>query len=254
MDAQKNDKVERILGIYTKLLNGGLVNKAEEALTYGVNERSIQRDMDDIRNFLALEQAENGCVYSIVYNRAQKGYRMQKVQQTIFSEGELLAICKLLLGSKVFSKEELNELLEKIIAQGISQEDQRLLKTVIGNEMFHYEELHHKTDLAEALWELAKAVRGCHYIEFSYEDSEKQTVSTKKMKPVAILFSESYFYLATFEDKEVPSEESSYAKHQLQPLMFRIDKIEKLKILGTHFHIPYSKRFEEWEFRKEIEG
>ena len=40
------------MDIYTKLINGYLVNKKEEALKYGVNERSIQRDIDDIRNYL----------------------------------------------------------------------------------------------------------------------------------------------------------------------------------------------------------
>ena len=44
------DKVERVLGIYSKLMNGEIVNKAEEAQKYHVNERSIQRDIDDIRN------------------------------------------------------------------------------------------------------------------------------------------------------------------------------------------------------------
>ena len=49
-----NDKIQRVLGIYTKLNNGQLVNKAEEAMRFGVNERSIQRDIDDIRIFLEL--------------------------------------------------------------------------------------------------------------------------------------------------------------------------------------------------------
>ena len=45
-----NNKMQRVLGIYTKLMGGYLVNKAEEALNYQVNERSIQRDIDDIRH------------------------------------------------------------------------------------------------------------------------------------------------------------------------------------------------------------
>jgi len=45
----KNYKIERILGIYAKLINGRLVRKAEEANNYSVSERSIQRDIDDIR-------------------------------------------------------------------------------------------------------------------------------------------------------------------------------------------------------------
>ena len=41
MEEYKNGKIERVLGIYTKLLNGYIVNKVAEANEYGVNERSI---------------------------------------------------------------------------------------------------------------------------------------------------------------------------------------------------------------------
>ena len=45
-----NGKIDRVLSLYSKFMSGALVNKAEEALNYGVNERTIQRDIDDIRN------------------------------------------------------------------------------------------------------------------------------------------------------------------------------------------------------------
>lgn len=51
MENIKSDKIERVLVIYTKLMNGYLVSKAEEAVNYGVNERSVQRDIDDTRAF-----------------------------------------------------------------------------------------------------------------------------------------------------------------------------------------------------------
>ena len=39
MTEEKNNKIERVLGIYTRLLNGSIVKKSEEAANYGVNER-----------------------------------------------------------------------------------------------------------------------------------------------------------------------------------------------------------------------
>ena len=55
-----NGKVDRTLGIYTRLLGGYIVSKIEEAQRYGVNERTIQRDIDDIRNFLETEVENSG--------------------------------------------------------------------------------------------------------------------------------------------------------------------------------------------------
>lgn len=60
MESSSKDKVGRILAIYSKLMDGHVVNKAEEAAYYNVNERSIQRDIDDIRNFLDQEAVEQG--------------------------------------------------------------------------------------------------------------------------------------------------------------------------------------------------
>ena len=37
------------------------------------------------------------------------------------------------------------------------------------------------------------------------------------------------------------------------PTIYRIDRIKKLKILNEKFHIPYSSRFQEGEFRKRIQ-
>ena len=52
--------------LLTKLLNGYIVNKAAEANEYGVNERSIQRDVDDIRNYLELEAVNSVYNYLIL--------------------------------------------------------------------------------------------------------------------------------------------------------------------------------------------
>ncbi len=72
---QKNgkDKIERVLAIYTKLMNGNVVNKYQEAADYGVNERSIQRDIDDIRDYLDISIEQSGVINSVIYDREKKG-------------------------------------------------------------------------------------------------------------------------------------------------------------------------------------
>lgn len=65
----KGDKIGRVLQIYAKLTDGYVVNKAEEAQIYGVNERSIQRDIDDIRNFLDADSERTGILNTVVYDR-----------------------------------------------------------------------------------------------------------------------------------------------------------------------------------------
>ena len=45
-------KNTRTLDLYVRLCEGKIINKKEEAVRFGVDERSIQRDIDDIRAFL----------------------------------------------------------------------------------------------------------------------------------------------------------------------------------------------------------
>ena len=89
-----NGKIERVLFLYSKLLNGYIVNKAEEALNFNVNERSIQRDIEDIRNFIDKEGAETGEINNVIYDREKKGYRLEKLYNLRLNNCEILAICK----------------------------------------------------------------------------------------------------------------------------------------------------------------
>ena len=46
-------KVERIINIYNRITNGEVISKSAEAERFGVNVRSIQRDLEDIRAYFA---------------------------------------------------------------------------------------------------------------------------------------------------------------------------------------------------------
>ena len=49
MELGSIDKIQRVLDIYTKLCHGELISKSAAAMEYRCNERSIQRDIDDVR-------------------------------------------------------------------------------------------------------------------------------------------------------------------------------------------------------------
>jgi predicted DNA-binding transcriptional regulator YafY len=250
--AMENGKIERVLGIYTKLMNGYLVNKAEEAQNYDVNERTIQRDIDDIRDFFELDIEHTGVLNSVIYDRIDKGYRLEKIYHMKLTNGEILAICKILLDSRAFLKEEMTEMLDKLISCCVPEKNQKLVKDLIRNEEFHYVELRHKTKFLDTMWEIGQAIRSCHYIEINYERTKDKAVVKRKVKPVAIMFSEYYFYLTAFiDDKEVRKDFDVI--NDSFPTIYRIDRIKKLKVLAEGFHIPYSSRFEEGEFRKRVQ-
>ena len=248
----KSDKIARILGIYTKLMNGNIVNKAEEARQYGVNERSIQRDIDDIREYFENETADIGFINSVIYDRSAKGYRLEQLYKTRLSNSEILAVCKILLDSRAFTKKEMLLLLDKLVECCVPQTNQKAVMDLISNEEFHYVEPRHHTVFIDKLWTLGQAIRASQYIEIDYMRTKDKKIVRRKLKPVAILFSEYYFYLTAFiDDKEV--QENFDVLNDAFPTIYRLDRIKKLKLLDKKFHIPYSSRFEEGEFRKRIQ-
>lgn len=253
MQEEKNGKIERVLELYTKLMNGDVVNKALSAQEYGVNERSIQRDIEDIRNFMDIHSLENGMLNSVIYDREKKGYRLEQSYTMKLTNSEILAICKILMDSRAFTKVEMESLVERLIDCCVPKEFAKLVEGLIKNEMFHYIELSHKKMFLQNMWEIGEAIQNCNFIEMVYHRNKDKKAVKRKVKPLAIMFSEYYFYLAAFIDDKDKSREHFDVINDSFPTIYRLDRIDKLKVLDEKFHIPYASRFEEGEFRKRIQ-
>lgn len=120
-------KTTRVLELYQDFLSGKLINKQQAAEQYHVNVRSIQRDIDSIRDFLSEQCAKEGIVRKIEYDKKENGYRLitQEVEQ--LSKGEVLALCKILLESRAFTKEQVEKQLQIILNLCVSQKEKATL-------------------------------------------------------------------------------------------------------------------------------
>lgn len=144
MQRESTDKIQRVLGIYKKLVSGEIVSKVEEANNYGVNERSIQRDIDDIRSFMESEVWRTGIINNVIYDREKKGFRLEQQNPTELTNGQMLAICKILLDSRALLKTDMIEILNKLIENCVTKNNQKEILDLIKNERFHYIEPRHK--------------------------------------------------------------------------------------------------------------
>lgn len=246
------DKIERVLGLYSKLINGAILNKAEEAQNYHVNERSIQRDIDDIRNYLDQKAMEDGIINSVIYDRIAKGYRLEQIYKLKFTNPEILAICKILLDSRAFTKKEMTDMLDKLVETCVPKANQKLVQDLIRNEEFHYIEPQHKTVFIDKMWSIGQAIQNSNYINISYKRTKDKAIVNRKVIPLAIMFSEYYFYMAAFIEDEAVRKDFDVINDSY-PTIYRIDRIQSLDVSSEKFHIPYANRFEEGEFRKRIQ-
>lgn len=251
--SSKLPKNNRTLDIYTRLCKGKIINKAEEARQFGVDERSIQRDIDDIRSFLddcAVKDSTD--TRKIMYDRTKKGFIMTGNESALMDNSEILAVSKILLESRAFTKKEINAILDKLILGCVPRKNMKLVSDLIANEKYHYVELHHKSCIKDKLWELGSEIKQCNLLEITYHRQvDSKTPVKRVIQPVAVLFSEYYFYLNAYITEQ--GERGEYVRKYDYPAIFRIDRIEHYKELGEKFKIPYANRFEEGEFRKRIQ-
>ncbi|MCR5686264.1 MAG: WYL domain-containing protein, partial [Lachnospiraceae bacterium] len=162
------EKTNRVLGIYTRLINGGLINKAEEAVRYHVAERSIQRDIDNIRNYLD-EADDGGVINSVIYDRVRKGYRLERIYDVKLTNPEILAICKILLDSRSLTKNEMDDILRKLIECCVPLDNRKIVRDLISNEQFHYIQPKHGKVFLQTMWDIGVAIHESRIIEFDYQ-------------------------------------------------------------------------------------
>ena len=144
------------------------------------------------------------------------------------------------------------EMLDKLISCCVPQVNRKRVKELIRNEEFHYVEPRHQTKFIDTMWDLGQAISESKYIEIDYYRTKDKSVVHRKLRPAAIMFSEYYFYLTAFIDDEEMKKDFSVPDDSF-PTIYRIDRIRSLKLTDEKFHVPYTSRFEEGEFRKRIQ-
>lgn len=240
-------KNQRVLDIYLRLLNNKNISRKSLALEYEVSERSIQRDISDLRNFLLSINSPA----EIIYDDKSNGYILINEDNQKMTNSEILAVCKILLDSRAFLKTEMIGIIDKLIKQCVPKESYLKVSKLIENEKFHYMELQHKKEFLQSLWEIGEAVQKHLKMEIEYERTDKAVVK-RIILPVGIMFSEYYFYVLAHIDG-IDKEKYFENKDDVFPTIYRVDRIQNFKVLEEHFSIPYKDRFEEGEFRKRVQ-
>lgn len=218
-----------------------------------MDRRSIQRDFEHIRSFLAERASADGTDQRhLVYSKEKKGYLLSGERGSLMTNSEILAVSKILLESRAFTRGEMEDILDKLIMGCVPLNNIKLVTELIANEKHHYVELHHQSHIQDKLWDLGKAIQKCRLLEITYHKQVSSKEIVKRMvEPMAVLFSEYYFYLNAYIVE--PDREGNYKEKYNFPTIFRIDRIVEYHETEETFHVTYADRFEEGEFRKRVQ-
>jgi len=228
-------------------MEGETPSKTELMDQLGATEKNIQNDIRSINR--ALDEAGMG--QEVLYNRRHKVYCLENRTERTLSSSELLAVCKILLESRSLRKDDMLPLLDKLVDNCTPEANKKAVKRLIANEKQHYIEPYHGKRILNGLWEIGQAIQEHRVMEIQYERLKKPKPVSRLIEPVGIMFSEYYFYLTAFlRDVDRGTFENP---DDLFPTIYRIDRIQSFRILDKRFHVPYSSRFEEGEFRRRVQ-
>lgn len=245
-------KYYRVLKIYGKLMSGEIINKTEEARLFGVTERTFQRDIEDLRCFFADEagesnEANGGLRRELVYSREMNGYYLVSKDACMLDHGELIALCKILLESRAFAKEEMTSMINKLLSCCVHPQNRSNVLAYISNELRCYIEPNHHKSFTVSISEISGAVSERKYMKIRYLRQDG-TETERVIRPVGIMFSEFYFYVPALAESS-----GRDAEGEVLLSFYRADRIQKLEVLERRFDAPYRNSAEEMEFRKRMQ-
>lgn len=221
---------ERIINILFRLLSGESLNNAELAALYKVDIRTIQRDMS------AIKTVGESFDYQLNKESASNNYTLTNSPKLVFED--TLAITKILLASRAFQLEEMQQLLTNLIRLN-PIEDAEAINDSIKNELVFYYPLEHEISLLNRIKEIEQLILDKKIVRITYQKNDG-SVTLRDVLPISIFFSDYYFYAICYElDKQ-------------RYINLRIDRFVSLKQKNERFTIPYKDRLEEKDLREQM--
>ena len=229
------EKKSRTLEIFFRFMRGEDISPVKLAESYGVSTKSVTRYINEVKSFLA-ENRELVGHAELVYSYMDKSYRL--VLDEFFSDKELFAIAKVIIGSRAFSGEDTSLLMSKL-KRFVSAGDRKKLDELIRKELYHYSEIKHDCEnVIKTLWRLIDVITDKKEITINYFKIDR-TLSQKRIQPVSLMFSEYYFYLIAY-----------YPGEYEEPRYFRVDRIKDIVEHRKGFSTDKVLGFNEGELRK----
>lgn len=209
-----NTKQERLLEIFFRGLRGEALSVQKLADEYQVSTKSITRNLNDLKAFLADHRELVGNT-ELQYSNREKCYHLY--MDEFLSNQELFALVEVMIGARAFSKMELLVLIDKL-KRFTTPEDRPKLNDLIRKELYHYPEVKHDCESVEkTLWQLVNCISEGREISIEYYRMDRKWV-THRLRPASVMFTDHYFYLIAF------GMDSSTEK----PLYFRVDRIKHI--------------------------
>lgn len=218
-----NNSSRRIADMLVKLFLGKPVYRKKLLDTYGTN--IVNRDVADIRNVLK----SNTDDLEIYLDRKNGSYKFTRTSR--FNIEEIIFLAKLALDSRSLRKDDLDMLLNKMLAQ-LSEAEAKIADGIMKNEHHNYVAARNNRKILDLLKTFIYYIDSRQAIHYRFVDgAHKETFNIGL--PVAIWYAEFYFYVIIYSKE--------HKRHETR----RLERFFDIKPVDEKIHIPYAERMEE---------
>lgn len=224
---------ERLLTIFLRLQAGKKLSKVKLSKEFGVDPKSIQRDISRLKGIL---EENSNLGLEIIFDTSDNTYYLNG--KTTFNKKDILVISKILLENRALNKSELNSLLEGLLSL-LSIEEKKEVNAIISSERLNYKSLTNDKDRIDTIWVLSEAIRREQMLEIKYKAPLKD-VKSHTIFPVSLYYDAHYFYLVAY-----------HLKHE-NYTTFRVDRMESLS--ESHVKKPeisYGRKYRDGDVRNQ---
>lgn len=233
-EGTNNSKPERILKLFFRALKGEALSVSEIATENNVSARSITRDINDLKAFLAEHRDSLGNA-ELKYSSGNHCYTLEI--DSIFTNKELFAISKVLIGSRALGHKELGDILQKL-KNHTSHSDKKTICEFTESEINRYsEDMMNHCNIIENVWELSSYIHERRVVLIRHNHANL------KVLPLSVVFNE-FFYLVAYRYAELKQ------NTQCLPVTFRLSDISEINPLREKMTISSYYLLNEKIFRK----
>lgn len=171
------------------LSKGNKVYKSLFSIEHGINERSFDRDIEDIRLFLSEIYSPN----ELVFDKSENAYYITGQTESDIDFIEAYVLAKALLGSKALRKDEAERIIESLIGV-VSNKDAGILKSKLTKDVITYDGVRHDKAILKFVGDLSNCIYENKQIKMKYFVS-KNNIQEIEIYPKDILCENSQFIL-----------------------------------------------------------
>lgn len=205
-------KTMRVLALFYRLLKGERVRKRTFANDHKVTERSIERDLQHIRNLLSEE-----CVGSeVLFDKIADTYYLNgNSSHRLMSMEEVLLLAEILISSRCLRKDEMKGMFNAL-SEIVNHNERKYVREILNRTLKEYVSPPHEKAILKMFGDLITVIENHQEIKLFYTSIDSAEIEEVCIvQPLAVKFLEYHFYLIAYrkENKNVV------------PELFRLDRI-----------------------------